>query len=84
MNYIDQLEIEDHKAFANDLLCLALDFGNLFIDNFTVEDHPENDNERKAIDVTMKDDISYDDMTVLLGHLAFILYNSGAYELYKD
>ena len=82
VNYIDQLKIEDHKVFANDLLCLALEFNDMFIDNVTVEDHPENDNQRKAINVTMKDDISYEDVAELMGQLGFILYCSGAYKLY--
>lgn len=44
----------------------------------------ENDNERRAINVTMNDDINSEDLAELLAYLAFILHNSGAYELYKD
>ena len=84
VNYIDQLDIEDHKVFANDLLCLALEFNDMFIDKVSVEDHPENDNERRAINITMNDDINSEDLAELLAYLAFILHNSGAYELYKD
>ena len=82
VNYIDQLDIEDHKVFANDLLCIALEFNDMFIDKVSVEDHPENDNERRAINVTMNDDINSEDLAELLAYLAFILHNSGAYELY--
>tara|TARA_R100000951_G_C2515369_1_gene141687 strand:- start:34 stop:291 length:258 start_codon:yes stop_codon:yes gene_type:complete len=82
MNYIDQLDIDDHKAFANDLICLALEFNDMFIDNVSVEEHPENDNERRAINITMNDDIDSEDLAELLAYLAFILHNSGAYKLY--